>query len=688
MADRQTEERVARLRAEIAEHNRRYHTLDAPTISDFEFDELVRELAALEEEFPELIVPGSPTQGVGGAPITTLFSPVEHVVPMMSLDNVFGEDELRAWVERLHRRLAGAPTASADEPVEEVGYVCEPKIDGLAISIRYEGGRFVQAATRGDGRTGEDVTENVRTIGQVPERLTGDGSIVPDVLDVRGEIYMALSAFQALNERQMAAEQRPFVNPRNAAAGALRQKDPRITAQRELALWTYQLGQVEGGPAFTSHHETLDWLTALGFPVNPEIRRFSTPDDVLAFCLHWQQHRHDLDYEIDGIVIKVDDLARRELLGFTSKAPRWAIAYKFPPEERTTRLNDILVSIGRTGRATPYAVLEPVFVGGVTVSQATLHNEDQVQAKDVRPGDKVIVRRAGDVIPEVLGAVVAERPPGTEPWVFPETCPCPVRSHLVRPEGESEHRCIHPECPIQRQHAIDHFASRGALDIDALGEKRIAQLIDAGMVSSVADLYDLDYDKVAQLERMGELSTANLRASIDASRGRPLPRLLVGLNIRHLGPAGAEALVAAFGDLDNILRQPVEALAAADGVGEIIAESVHTWFADPANRELVERLRAAGLTFAAPAGDSRPKVLAGKTVVVTGTLADFSREEAEAAIKSRGGKSPGSVSTKTTAVVVGESPGAAKVTKAEELGIPVIDEAAFRELLDTGELPG
>jgi DNA ligase (NAD+) len=685
MADRQTEERVARLRAEIAEHNRRYHELDAPTISDFEYDELVRELAALEEQFPELITPESPTQQVGAAAVTTLFAPVVHSVPMMSLDNVFGDDELRAWVERLHRRLAGAPAASADEPVEEVGYVCELKIDGLAISIRYENGRYVRAATRGDGRTGEDVTENVRTIDQVPERLGRDA---PEVLEVRGEIYMALSAFQALNERQLAAEQRPFVNPRNAAAGALRQKDPRITADRELALWSYQLGQVEGGPTFSSHHETLDWLSSLGFPVNPEIRRLSRPDDVLAHCLHWQQHRHDLDYEIDGVVIKVDDLARRELLGFTSKAPRWAIAYKFPPEERTTRLNDILVSIGRTGRATPYAVLEPVFVGGVTVGQATLHNEDQVRAKDVRPGDKVIVRRAGDVIPEVLGAVVAERPPGTEPWVFPTECPCPLRSTLVRPEGEAEHRCINPECPFQRQGAIEHFASRGALDIDALGAKRIAQLVDAGLVSSVADLYDLDWDAVAKLERMGETSTANLRASIEASRHRPLPRLLVGLNIRHLGPAGAEALAAAFGDLDTILAQPVEALAAADGVGTIIAESVHTWFADPANRELVERLRAAGLEFTAPRGEGEPKTLAGKTVVVTGTLEGFSREQAEAAIKARGGKSPGSVSGKTTAVVVGDGPGASKVTKAEELGVPVLDEAGFRELLDTGELPG
>ena len=689
MADQETERRAAALRSEIAEHNRRYHELDDPVISDAEYDELVRALRGLEEEFPELITPESPTQQVGGAALTTVFAPVVHAVPMMSLDNAFDEGELRAWVERLHRRLAGAPAAGdgGDDPgSEEVGYVCEPKIDGLAISIRYEGGRYVRAATRGDGRTGEDVTENIRTIDQVPERR---GKDAPEVLEVRGEVYMALSAFQALNERQIEAGARPFVNARNSAAGSLRQKDPKVTAARELALWSYQLGQVEGGPTFASHHETLDWLSSLGFPVNPEIRRVVGPDAVLDYCVHWQQHRHDLDYEIDGVVVKVDDLARRQLLGSTSKAPRWAIAYKFPPEERTTRLNDILVSIGRTGRATPYAVLEPVFVGGVTVGQATLHNEDQVKAKDVRPGDKVIVRRAGDVIPEVLGAVVAERPDGLAPWTFPTECPCPIRSHLVRPEGEAEHRCIHPECPFQRQGAIEHFASRGALDIDALGAKRIAQLVDAGMVNSVADLYELDWDRVEQLERMGELSASNLRAAIEASRSRPLERLLVGLNIRHLGPAGAEALVAAFGGLDRIMSSSVEALAAADGVGHVIAESVHTWFADPANRELVERLRSAGLNFTGEArAYGQAKTLAGMSIVVTGTLDGFDRDAAEAAIKSRGGKSPGSVSGKTTAVVVGEGPGASKLSRAEELGVPVLDEDGFRHLLDTGELPG
>ena len=714
MADRETEERAARLRAEITEHDRRYYELAETTVTDAEYDALMRELRALEEEFPELIVPDSPTQVVRGRAVTTTFAPVVHTVPMTSLDNAFDEPELRAWVERIHKRLAGVAAAAearelvedgaepaSDEAAEasaggaieapeeddpEVVYVCEPKFDGLAISIRYENGRYVRAATRGDGRTGEDVTENVRTIATVPDRL---GKGAPDVLEVRGEVYMALAAFAALNERQVALEQRPFVNPRNAAAGALRQKDPTVTAGRELSWWAYQLGEIQGGPTFATHHETLDYLAGLGFPVNPEIRRVTRPDDVLAYCLDTQKRRHDLGYEIDGAVIKVDDLARRQLLGFTSKAPRWAIAYKFPPEERTTRLNDIMVSIGRTGRATPYAVLEPVFVGGVTVGQATLHNEDQVKAKDVRPGDKVIVRRAGDVIPEVLGAVVAERPDGLEPWVFPTTCPCPVRSQLVRPEGEAEHRCIHPECPIQRQGAIEHFASRGAMDIDALGGKRIAQLIEAGMVRSVADLYTLDWERVGELERMGATSTANLRAAIEASKARSLDRLLVGLNIRHLGPAGAEALAMGFGDLDRILAASTEQLAVVEGVGSVIAESVTTWLSDPANRELLDRLVAAGLNTQGPDDNDggRSTTLAGKTVVVTGTLENFSRDEASAAIKSRGGKSPGSVSTKTTAVVVGAEPGASKVTKAEELGIPVLDEAGFVQLLETGELP-
>ena len=676
MADRGVEERAASLRAEISEHNRRYHELDDPTISDADYDDLVRELRAIEEEHPELITPDSPTQHVGGG-VSTTFDPVVHRVPMMSLDNAFDEEELRAWGDRLQRRLG-----QGDGPVA-VGYVCEPKIDGLAISIRYEGGRFVQAATRGDGRTGEDVTANIATLKEVPARLSKGA---PDVFEVRGEVYMSAAAFEALNAAQVEREQRPFVNPRNAAAGALRQKDAAVTAQRDLSLWCYQVGEVDGGPPLATHTATLALMRDLGFPVNPEIRRVDTIDEVLAYCRATQARRHDLSYEIDGVVVKIDDMARRADLGATSKAPRWAIAYKFPPEERTTTLLDIKVSVGRTGRATPYAVLEPVFVGGVTVSQATLHNEDQVRAKDVRPGDTVIVRRAGDVIPEVLGAVLADRPANRRAWKFPKDCPV-CGAPLVRPEGEADTRCLNDGCPARSGGAIEHFASRGALDIEGLGEQRVHQLVELGLVHDVADIYAINWEVLHPLDGWGELSITNLQRAIEASKQQPLSRLLVGLNIRHLGPAGAEALAAACGHLDQIMGASVEALAAVEGVGPVIARAVHEWFADDEHRAVIERLRAAGVNFDGPEVVDVPQTLAGMTVVVTGTLDGYNREEVEAAIKVRGGRSPGSVSKKTTAVVVGEGPGASKLTKATELGVPVLDEAAFVRLLETGELP-
>ena len=670
-------ERVEQLRAELRRHNRLYFELDTPEIPDAEYDALLRELRALEEEFPDLLTPDSPTQRVGGA-VSATFAPVVHRVPMMSLDNAFDADELHAWGDRLERRLA-----ELGDRERAVEYVCELKIDGLAMSLRYEHGRLVQGATRGDGRIGEDVTANVRTIADIPSTLDGDA---PEVLEVRGEVYLPIAVFEAINAAQFEAGQRLYVNPRNTAAGSLRQKDPSITASRGLAFWSYQLGEVQGGPPLATHHETLEWLAGLGFPVNPEVRRFGALDEVYAHCLRWQEHRHDLPYEIDGVVVKVDDLPLRDELGVTAKAPRWAIAYKFPPEERTTTLRAIHVSIGRTGRATPFAVLEPVFVGGSTVGMATLHNQDQVRAKDVRPGDTVIVRKAGDVIPEVVGPVLSDRPEGLPEWIFPTKCPV-CGQPLVRPEGEADHRCVNEACPARVAGAIEHFASRGAMDIEGLGERRVQLFQQLGMARDIAEVYHLDYDRLAGLDGFGEQSVANLRAAVEASKQRPLANLLVGLNIRHLAGAGSEALARHFGHLDRIRAASVDELAAVDGVGPIIAASVHEWFADDHNRALVEELRAAGVNFEGPEVVDLPQTLAGLSVVVTGTLEGYTRDQAEEAIKARGGKSPGSVSKKTTAVVVGEGPGASKVTKATELGVRILDEAGFEQLLATGTVP-
>ncbi|MFM2070675.1 MAG: NAD-dependent ligase LigA [Actinomycetota bacterium] len=671
--------RATELTRLIRHHNDRYYGLDQPEIADAEYDALVRELAAIEADHPELQAADSPTLSVGAAttPATALgatFAPVTHRVPMTSLDNAMSVDELTAWGERLARGLQG----------DAVTFACELKIDGLAMSLRYEDGRFVQAATRGDGRVGEDVTANVATITGVPKVLPPGA---PAVLEVRGEVFMPLSSFEALNERTVQAGQPRFANPRNAAAGSLRQKDPRMTAARELAFWSYQLGEVVGGPEFSSHHETLGFLAELGFPVNPEVRVVDGLDGVYAFCAHWQQHRHDLGYEIDGAVAKVDHLGQRERLGFTSRAPRWAIAFKFPPEERTTVLRDIQVSIGRTGRATPFAVLEPVFVGGSTVGMATLHNQDQVRAKDVRPGDTVVVRKAGDVIPEVVGPVLSLRPADSVEWQFPTLCPCDLHTELVRPDGEADTRCVEPECPFQRDQRIIYFASRGAMDIEGLGERTVFQLSDAGLVRDPADIYSLTVEQLLELEGFARMSAEKLVESISGSRSRPLPRLLTALGVKGLGPSASEGISAAFGTLDAVASASEADLATTDGVGPTIAASIAKWFAQPQNRAMIDKLRAAGVEFGNVEVSRMPQVLAGKAVVVTGSLDGFSREQAEVAIKARGGKSPGSVSAKTFAVVVGAEPGASKVTKAESLGIPVLDEVGFIELLDTGALP-
>jgi DNA ligase (NAD+) len=666
--------RAAELRDEIDDHNRRYFVEDEPSVSDAEYDALVRELKAIEAEFPELITPESPTQRVGGY-VAAQFSEVRHKVPMMSLDNVFGEDELQEWGKRLERRLGSEG--------DDTGFVCELKIDGFAISITYENGRYVQAATRGNGEVGEDLTANIATIDAVPKRLQGDA---PAVLEVRGEVYMPLAAFERLNKRQADAGDRLFANPRNSAAGSVRQKDPSITASRELSLWTYQLGAIEGGPPFDTHLETLEWMRSLGLPVNPEIRTLGTLGEVYDYCRHWQEHRHDLEYEIDGVVVKVDNLRLRAELGFTSKAPRWAIAYKFPPEERTTKLKDIMVSIGRTGKATPFAVLEPVFVGGSTVQLATLHNQDQVKAKDVRPGDTVIVRKAGDVIPEVVKPVLAERPKGLRAWKFPATCP-ECNEPLVRLEGESDTFCTNIECPGQRWARICHFTSRGAMDIEGLGERTVSMFLKDSLIHDPADIYTLDWDRVRGLDGFGEISVTNMQNAIEASKKRPLANLLVGLGIRHAGGTVSRVLAKAFGQLDRLMAASEDDIAAVEGVGRIIAHSVHEFFDNDGNREVIDKLRTAGVNFTGPEAPTLPQVLEGKSIVVTGTLEGWSREDAEEAIKARGGKAPSSVSKKTTAVVVGEAPGAAKLTKAEELGVPILDEAAFATLLETGDLP-
>ena len=674
-------ERASQLRDAIARHAERYFAHDDPEISDAEYDDLVRELRAIEAAFPDLADDSSPSSRVGGTPSTT-FAPVEHRVPMTSLDNAMDAGELVAWGERVAKGLGGAP----------VRYTCEPKIDGLAVSLRYERGQLVQAATRGDGRIGEDVTANVRTIASVPERIApSDGGAPPEVLEVRGEVFMPIASFERLraakeaeNRERVAAGRKPDplpVNPRNAGAGSLRQKDPRVTATRDLAFWAYQLGEVVGAPAFASHDESLRWLAVLGFPVNPEVRVVASMDEVAAYCRHWEPRRHELGYEIDGVVVKVDDLAQRASLGFTSRAPRWAIAVKFAPEERNTVLRAIEVSIGRTGRATPYAVLEPVFVGGSTVSMATLHNREQVAAKDVRPGDTVVVRKAGDVIPEVVGPVLSLRPDVLAPWQFPAACPCDLRTPLVQAKGEADTRCVEPQCPYQRDQRIIHFASRGAMDIEGLGEKTVFALSDAGLVVDPGDLYSLGTEQLLQLEGFAEVSAQNLVAAIARSKERPLAKLLVALGIKHLGPSASEALANEFGSLKAIVDAPAVRLADVEGVGEVIASSVTRWFESPANRAFVDKLRLSGVRLDVVERSALDQTLAGRTIVVTGTVPGWSREEAEAAVKQRGGKATGSVSAKTDLVVVGEGAGASKLTKAAELGIRTVPAEQFEDVL-------
>ena len=663
-------DRAAWLREQIARHNDAYFVRDSPLIPDADYDELVRELRSLEREDPSLVVPTSPSQTVGAAPDTT-FQPVAHRAPMLSLDNVFDEAELRAWADRVSRSLELDP--------ETIAFCVEPKIDGLALSIHYDDGELAWAATRGDGRTGEDVTANVRTVATVP---TSIGPLVGG-LDVRGEVFFAKAAFTELNRLQRERAEREFANPRNAAAGSLRQKNPAITAERALSFLAYQVVDPANVLDVTSQGALLAKLGDLGYLVAADARVVIGVNAMVERSSWFHEHRHDLPFDVDGAVIKVDNFAQRAQLGTTSRAPRWAIARKFPPEERTTRLVSIEVSIGRTGRATPYAVLEPVVVAGSTVSLATLHNADQVALKDVRPGDLVIVRKAGDVIPEVVGAVPDPALERAEPWTFPELCP-ECGGPLVRLGDERDSYCVNPNCPAQLLQQVAHFASRGALDIEGLGEQRAAQLIEAGLVRDVADLFSLRVADLEALEGLGAVSAAALVGAIERAKAQPLSRVLVALGIRHVGPVAARALATWFRVYAELAEAPLVELEVIEGVGPVIAASVFQFVRSPEVIERMERLASAGVNLVEPSSDELDQTLRGRAVVVTGAVPGFTRESAEAAIVARGGTSPGTVSAKTYCVVVGDAPGASKLTKARALGVALVAAEEFESLLATG----
>ena len=676
-------DRVQELRRLIRYHDERYHVLNAPEITDGEYDALMNELRALEAADPGLVTPTSPTQRVGGR-VAAGFESVAHAEPMLSLDNAYDEDDLRAFDDRIRRGLGAA---AGDTPVE---YVAELKIDGLSIALTYDEGRLARAATRGDGTTGEVVTHNVRTIRAIPLDLAGGPS---DRLEVRGEVYLPKSAFEKTNAEREAAGEPIFQNPRNAAAGTLRNLDPGLVAKRGLRAFTYQL-VAPGVPP--THADTLTALRQWGLPVEGHWRVCSGVDAVIAFCAEWAEKRRSLDFETDGVVVKLNDVERRKSLGTTSKFPRWAVAFKFPAEQKTTKLLKIAVNVGRTGAVTPFAMLDPVFVAGSTISMATLHNADDLARKDIREGDWVIVEKAGDVIPRVVGPVLSRREPGVEPWTMPTQCPL-CHTALHRDEGEAVWRCENTSCPAKLQRGLEHFAGRGAMNIEGLGESLIAQLLASGFVTDYADVYDLTVDQIAGLtatstrqdgkeivRRFGEKNAAKVVEQIDRSRQAGLSRVLYGLGIRHVGERGAQVLAQAFGSIDAIARAPMAQLEQTHEIGPVLAESVRAWFDEPANRQLVERLGQRGVrleaTEAERARASASGPLTGKTYVLTGTLQTMTREAAIEAIERLGGKVAGSVSKKTTAVVVGADPGT-KADKAQALGIPVLDEDAFRQLV-------
>lgn len=675
-------ERARSLREEIDRHSYLYYVLDRPEISDSAYDALVRELEGIEREFPDLITPESPTQRIG-APPSAAFASVRHASRMYSLDNALTFDELDAWLERTSAALGG----------RQLDFVCELKIDGSAIALTYERGRYVEAATRGDGTTGEDITPNVKTIKAVPLRLRL--AEPPARLEVRGEVYMSKASFERLNEEADELGQPTFANPRNAAAGSMRQKDPKATAARDLSTFIYQIADPRA-VGVTSQWRALAWLREAGFRTNPDIQCAHSAEEVREFCRSATERRNDLPYEIDGVVVKVDSFALQEELGYTSKAPRWAIAFKFPPEEKTTVLRHILVSVGRTGAMTPYAVFDPVLVAGSTIAKATLHNVDEIHRKDVREGDTVIVRKAGDVIPEVVGPVLGLRPEGTEPWEMPERCPS-CHSPAWREPGEAVVRCTNVACPAQRMERLLHWASRGAMDIDGMGEEIVRRLTEAGLVHDIADFYRLTEQQLAELPTgrhkkdgtpvtVGETIAAKLMAQIEASRHRPLSRLLFGLGIRHVGSTVAEVLARAYHSVADLAAASRDDLEALEDIGPKIADAVVAFFDNPDNLDVIERLEAGGVQTAEEVGEQLPQTLAGLTFVLTGALERFSRDEATHLLKERGAKVSSSVSKKTSFVVVGAEPGS-KYDKARELGVRILGEDELAHVIETGEPP-
>ncbi len=672
MSARLARARVDELRRAIRYHDHRYYVLDDPELPDAAYDRLMVELAALESAHPELVSDDSPTQRVGGQPLSA-FGEVRHAVPMLSLDNAFDEEKVRAYDRRIRERLG----------MDRVPYAAEPKLDGLAVSLRYEGGTLVLASTRGDGTTGENITQNVRTIRSVPLKLGGRGW--PGVLEVRGEVYMPKAGFEAMNAAARQRGDKVFVNPRNAAAGSLRQLDPRISATRPLEIFCYGVGLVEDGNLPATHSEVLEAAANWGLRVCPERARVEGVEGCLNYYAKIGSMRAKLAYQIDGVVYKVDAFQDQATLGFVARAPRWALAHKFPAEEEITRVLDIEVQVGRTGALTPVARLEPVFVGGVTLTNATLHNEDEIRRKDVRIGDWVVVRRAGDVIPEVVRIIPERRPPDARPFEMPDQCPV-CASDVIRAEGEAAARCVGGlSCPAQRKEAIKHFASRRALDIEGLGDKLVEQLVDHHLLDDPADLFELRSEELAGLERMGRKSAANLVRALEISRETTLARFLFALGIREVGEATAQNLATHFGGLDAIMSADEECLQAVDDVGPVVAAHVHAFFQEPHNLAVIEKLRSLGVHWeesSSDSGDDTP--LKGKTVVITGTLASLTREEAKTRLRVLGAKVAGSVSGKTHFVVAGEKAGS-KLEKARSLGVSVLGEAQLLDLLKQTE---